>query len=97
MDLWGYIAIRDWPRCRLHLRDEVRRVVLARLRQVDFVADPTRRVLLGVARLDVMRRTDEVARRWNALGLRPPTDLAGCDVKLLHPDAAERLDRWHVP
>src|SRR5262249_20268856 len=96
MDQRRHVAIRDRPRRRLHLRDEVWCVVLAGLGQVDFVADPSRRVLLGVACLDVLRATDEVACGWNALGLGPPTDLSTREVNLLYPDAPERFDRWHV-
>jgi len=69
---------------RLDVRDQVRRVRLARLGQVDLVADPGRGALARVVRLRIERRADEVGGRRQPVFRRPPPRaVLGRDVVLL--------------
>lgn len=55
MHLWRDSAIYRGCWRRLDMRDDIWRVRFARLREVDFVADPRGRVFLRIPRVEVVR------------------------------------------
>jgi hypothetical protein len=81
---------------RLDVGDQPGRVVVARLGEMDLVADPLPRghpgALARVVGIGVVRRADEHGGRGDVVG-RAPADCALLQPELLHPDAAQRLDR----
>jgi len=66
------VPIGQWGEHRLHVRDQVRVLRLAGLRQVDLVADPGRGALESQVSLGVIRGADEPAGRRQAILVRPP-------------------------
>lgn len=90
--------VHDRGRCRRDVDDQRWLGVVAGLGQVDLVADPCGRALLGVVHVRIVGRGDHRQGRWDALGLRPPADppvslrASGGwfgDVEVLQPDPAK--------
>src|SRR5215211_231540 len=79
-------------RC-LDVGDQVWGVRLAGLGQVDLVTDPLGSALPRQMGVRIIRRADEPGRWWQPLRVRPPVEPLLIYIELLHPDAAQRLDR----
>ena len=76
----------------LDIRDQVGRVSIARLGQVDLVADPAGLALPGVANVRIIGRVKALADR-RLVDRFAPADLALIMAELLDPDDPQSLDR----
>ena len=76
----------------LDIRDQVGRVPIARLGQVDLVADPAGVALFGVANVGIIGRVKALADR-RLVDRVAPADPALVVAELLDPDDPQSLDR----
>src|SRR5450755_660054 len=90
-----HVVIGRGRRRGLYIDDQVRSVRIACLCQMDFVADPFQSTLGAVARLRVVRRSNELSRRRHIRYLSP-TQLARLPSKLLRPQSAQYDHRWYL-
>ena len=86
-------GIGHGPSRRLYGGDPRRWVRVATLRDVPLAAPPGGGVLLGLGRLQVIRRADHACGWWPPCGGRAPADPGRGAIARLPPDAAQGLDR----
>lgn len=72
VDHRGHVPIRRRSRRCLHMGNQPRQILIARLGQMDFVAHPLGCVLLCIVGIAVIRGTDERARGRDIVGDAPP-------------------------
>src|SRR6266487_7191064 len=77
------------------MRDHVWRVVIARLCQMHFIANPTSLSLLRKEGFGVIRRVDQCSR-CRSIGEIAPVQFSFLPIKILNPDPSQRLDRRNL-
>lgn len=91
VDRVGGGVVREGSRRGLDVGDQVRRVGLAGLGEMDFVTHPLGRPLADVARVGVVRAAHVDRRGWKLI-VPPPVDPGLVPIEVLDPDPAQGLD-----
>jgi hypothetical protein len=89
-----HVVVRGGRRRGLHVGDQVRRVRITRLGDVDLVPHPLGAMLGAVARLGIIGRSHQLGRGGHVPHL-PPAQLAWLARVLLRPDPPQHLHRRH--